>query len=86
MASTTLARTQPLVVQPATSRVCTPRCASHAASMVPWKADGTFLRTTYSPGAGVSSGTMALAGDASFSVSMPGTLMLKMLPSASSSA
>ncbi|KAF4276690.1 hypothetical protein CNMCM8686_002031 [Aspergillus fumigatus] len=35
MASTTLARTQPLVTQPATTSVCTPRCASHGANMVP---------------------------------------------------
>ena len=53
--------------------------------MVPKKAEGVLLRTTYSPAAGASWGTMALLGLSSFRVSMPGTFRQKMLWSASSS-
>ena len=50
-----------------------PRCDSQAARLVPKNAEGTVLRTTSSPEAGASCGTMALLWSASFKVSMPGT-------------
>src|SRR5471032_1080215 len=85
IASTTLARTHPLVTAPATINVCTARCDNHGASCVPKNAEGTVLRTTSSPAAGVSSGTIALFGWSSVSVAMPGTFSentLSSLPSA----
>ena len=52
MESITLARTQPLVVQPVTSTVSTRFCASQPTRPVPKKADGWVLRMTYSPACG----------------------------------
>src|SRR5260370_30988561 len=86
IASTTLARTHPLVTAPATINVCTARCDNHGASCVPKNADGTVLRTTSSPRAGVSSGTIALFGWSSVSVAMPGTFSEKTLSSLPSAA
>src|SRR2546429_9853892 len=48
--STTLARTQPLVVAPATSTVSTPAAVSVAARDVPKKAEAYFLMTSVSCG------------------------------------
>src|SRR5574343_2026737 len=86
IASTTLARTQPLVVAPATNSVCTPFCVSPCASMVPKNAEGVVLRTTSSPGRGASCGTMSLARACSFRPSKPGTFIVNTFASLSSSA
>ncbi len=61
MESITLARTQPLVVQPVTSTVSTRFCASQPTRPVPKKADGWVLRTMYSPACGASASTTWLA-------------------------
>ena len=74
IASTTVARTQPLVVQPVTTSESTPRPTSQLARSVPKKHEAWVLRTTSSPGRGASSGTMALACAASVSRRRPGAL------------
>ena len=77
MASMTVARTQPDVVQPVTNSVSTRFHSSQAASSVAKKAEGCRLRMSSSPGAGVSSGTIWLSGLSSVSFNSPGALRVK---------
>ncbi len=84
--STTVARTQPEVVQPATTSVSARRKASQPARPVPKKAEAPCLRTTSSPGAGASSGTICDRGLASVSLRSDGALRVKTPASDPSSA
>ena len=59
--STTVARTQPLVVVPQTTTVSTPSRRSRSARSLPKKADGARFSSTVSPSAGSISGSIRQA-------------------------
>ncbi|GDY51165.1 hypothetical protein SVIO_017880 [Streptomyces violaceusniger] len=74
-ASTTVARTQPLVVAPHTTTVSRPRPVRVAARLVPKKAEAPFFTTSGScPGRMGSRGSMATASLPSTKVRRPGAL------------
>ena len=75
MASTTLARTQPLVVQPATSKVSTPLGDQEGREIGAKEGRGLRLADDQSPGAGASAATTWLATDFSVEVAQPGRLL-----------